>query len=366
MNGGVAIRGMRAVLALLAAAAAVILIWTSALRRQKEDAVSIPDPEIVYTGEDFVMDTFVTQKVWDEDGEELILAVNALFHDLEDAWSAYEEGSVPAGINAMAGVSPQVVSAGEFEIIEKVYDFSVKTEGRFDLTIAPLVKLWGISSGQTEIPAAGEISAALSYVGLDGVHLDSENSTVFLDRPGMELDFGGSLKGYAVEQALAYYQQSGVQGALVSLGGNVAATGKKPSEGGGTEDFSIGLRDPEGSASDYYGVLRLNDRVICTSGGYERYFEKDGKRYHHILDPQTGYPAETDLLAVTVIGEDGLLCDCLSTWLYMEGLDNVKAHLNETDYSVIAVDNDRQIWLSPSLKEAFTLREDSGYRMADE
>ena len=335
-----------------------------AQNKLNQDEVSIPEPEIVYTGEDFVMDTFVTQQVSAENGEELILQVNELLHDLEVEWSAYASGSVPDRINAMAGVSAVEVTEEQYELIQKVYDFSVFTGGRFDPTIAPLVKLWGITSGQTEVPSADRISWALSYVSLSNIILDPEAHTVRLDRPGVELDFGGSVKGYAVEQALAFYQQSDVQGALISLGGNVAATGKRPAADGGETDFTIGLRDPQGSANDYFGVLRLSDRVICTSGGYERYFEQDGKIYHHILDPETGYPAETDLLSVTVIGTDGLLCDCLSTWLYMEGLDNLKEHLNEKNYSVIAVDNESRIWMSDSLSAAFTLREDSGYTMA--
>ena len=356
---------MRIVLALLAAAAAAFLCWTMVQKKLDQDAVSIPEPEIVYTGEDFVMDTFVTQKINADDGEEMILEVNEMLHDLEAEWSAYQENSVPSKINAMAGVSPVEVSAEQYDIIRRVYDFSLSTEGEFDLTVAPLVKLWNITSGEAKVPSADKISHALSYVGLDGITLDDEAKTVYLDRPGVELDFGGSLKGYAVEQALRYYQQSDAQGALISLGGNVAATGKKPAADGGEEDFRIALRDPAGSASDYFGVLTLTDKVICTSGAYERFFEQDGKIYHHILDPQTGYPAETDLLSVTVIGEDGLLCDCLSTWLFMGGVDLVSEHLNEVDYSIIAVDDQNRIWMSDALSEHFTLREDCGYTMAE-
>lgn len=362
---GITIRALRIVVSLLAAAAAVSLCYVMVQKKLEPGDVSIPGPEILYTGEDFVMDTFVTQKVSAENGEELILAVNDLLHDIEAEWSAYRDGSVPAKINAKAGVSPEEITDEQYEIIRDVYDFSVYTEGRFDLTISPLVKLWNITSGEASVPSADKISHALSYIGLENITLDDEAKTVYLDRPGVELDFGGSLKGYAVERALEFYQQSGAKGAMISIGGSVAVTGKKPGEDGEKTDFRIGLRDPLGSASDYYGVLTASDKVICSSGAYERYFEEDGVVYHHILDPMTGYPAKSDLLSITVISEDGLLCDCLSTWLYMGGLSLVKEHLNEPDYSVIAVDEAKRVWISDSLTGAFTLRDGSGYEMAE-
>lgn len=362
---GIAIRALRIIVSLLAAAAAVSLCYMMVQKKLEPGDVSIPEPEILYTGEDFVMDTFVTQKVSAGNGEELILSVNDLLHDIEAEWSAYRDGSVPAKINAKAGVSPVEITAEQYEIIRDVYDFSVSTEGRFDLTVSPLVKLWNITSGEAVVPSADKISHALSYIGLENITLDDEAKTVYLDRPGVELDFGGSLKGYAVEQALEFYQQSGVKGAMISIGGSVAVTGEKPTEDGEGAPFRIGLRDPLGTASDYYGVLTLSDKVICSSGAYERYFEQDGVVYHHILDPMTGYPAESDLLSITVISEDGLLCDCLSTWLYMGGLSLVKEHLNEPDYSIIAVDEAKRVWLSDDLTGAFTLRDGSGYEMAE-
>lgn len=357
-KGGMVIKALRIVLALAAAAAACVLFWMLVQKKQQQAAVSIPEPEIIYTGEDFIMDTYVSQKTCGEGADQLIPQAAALLEELEKEWSAWSADSVPGRINAMAGVSPVTLEPAEYDILRQVMDFSAETGGMFDPTIGPLVKLWDIGGESPSVPSADQISTALSYVGMENVTMDDENLTVYLDRPGVALDFGASIKGYGVEQVLKLYQESGVQGALISLGGNVAATGQKPTEDGGTEDFVIGLRDPLGSATDYYGTLVMNDKVICTSGGYERYFEQDGKRYHHILDPATGYPAETDLLAVTVIGEDGLRCDCLSTWLFMSGLDTVKEHLEEQDYAVIAVDNQNRIWCSSSLKDAFALTSD--------
>lgn len=363
---GIVIRAVRIIIALLACAGAAYLCWNMVQKKLEPDVVSsIPEPEILYTGEDFVMDTFVTQMVSADNGEELIHGVNELLHSMEDEWSAYQDGSVPAKINAKAAVSPVEVTDEQYAVIRDIYDFSAMTEGRFDLTIAPLVKLWNITSGEAVVPPANRISSALSHVGYENVLLDDEAKTVYLSRPGVELDFGGSVKGYAVEKVLDYYRDNDVDGAMISIGGSVAVTGKKPIEDGGETDFRIGLRDPLGKASDYYGVLTLADKIICSSGAYERYFEQDGVVYHHILDPMTGYPAESDLLSVTVVSEDGLLCDCLSTWLYMGGSDLVREHLNEADYSVIAVDDEMQIWMSDDLEEHFTLRQGVSYKMAE-
>ncbi len=349
--------------AIIAAASALLAaaLAGAAAAAFRRDAVSIPDGEKVYTSETFVMDTLLSQQAWGEEAEALIADVEALAAGLESRWSAYQEDSVPDMVNKAAGKAPVTVPEKDFSIIEKVYGFSRQSNGRFDLTVAPLTKLWGISAGRTAPPADREIKAALGLVGLSHIQLDRTACSVFLDTPGAELDFGGSMKGYAVEQALALYQQSGITGGILDFGGNVAVTGTNPNREDGS--FAIGLRDPLGEG--YYGVLRAADKVICTSGGYERYFDYDGTRYHHILDPQTGWPAETDLLAVTVVGEDGLLCDCLSTLFFIEGLESVQQHLDEPGYGLAVVDKEKRVWLSPSLKGSFSLRQESGYRLAE-
>lgn len=354
---------LRVILLVLILAAVLFLVWKVVQKnREQELDSSIPEPTLVYTGDDFVMDTFLTQKIYDEDGEAVVRAVAQEMQQIEQQFSPYLSDSEIAQVNAQAGLSAVPVSDTVFSVIKRCLSFSEETAGIYELTIGPLVQLWNITGENPTVPTADAIGNALSYVDYRNVTLDEQMQTVYLDRPGVLLDFGATIKGYATEQGLRIMQEAEIGGGIISLGGNVAATGVKED---GTP-FSIGLRDPQKTANDFFGILKVSDQVISTSGPYERYFEQDGKRYHHILDPKTGYPAESDLQTVAVISADGLLSDFLSTYLFMMGKEYLLEHLEEADYHVIAIDTDNRVHCSSALKDAFTLVSDSGYQMADE
>lgn len=306
------------------------------------------------------MDTFITQRIYGEDGEDTVLAVNRLLQDMEQVFSNYLADSEISRVNAGAGIAAVEVSEETFGVIQRCLELSAASGGVFDITIAPLVKLWGITSENPKVPGADEIGNALSYVGYDQVILDASAHTVSMPRPGISMDLGAVVKGYAAEKCRDIYEEANVTGALVSLGGTVVAVG---THSDGTP-FQIGLRDPKGGSNDIFGVLSGEERIIATSGGYERYFEQDGRRYEHILDPRTGYPAETDLISVTAVSADGLLADYLSTTLYMLGSEVLEENLNRTEFSVIGVKTDGTILISEDLRERFTLKEESGYSFA--
>ena len=361
-KGGIRIRKSRIVLLALALLAAGALIWLLVQRQEEQRlaASSVPQQEIVYTGEEFLMDTFITQRVYGEDGENTVLAVNQLLQDMERVFSNYLPDSEIGKVNAGAGIAAVEVSEETFGVIRRSLELSAASGGIFDITIAPLVKLWGITSENPKVPSADEISNALSYIGYDQVDLDEAAHTVFMPRPGISMDLGAVVKGYAAEKCRDVYEEANVTGALISLGGTVVTVGTH-SDG---KPFQIGLRDPNGGSNDIFGVLSGEERIIATSGGYERYFEQDGKRYEHILDPRTGYPVETDLLSVTAVSGDGLLADYLSTTLYMLGSEVLEENLNRAEFSVVAVKTDGTILISDDLKERFTLKEESGYTFA--
>lgn len=329
-------------------------------QEQRRADSSVPSQEIVYTGEEFCMDTFVTQRAYGDAGEEAVREVNRLLQEMETTYSAYRSDSQISKINACAGITAVEVPDEVFSVVRRSLQLSEASGGVFDVTVAPLVQLWGITSENPKVPSADAISYALSYVGWGQVTLDEETKTVWMPRPGISLDLGGVLKGYAAEKCREVYEEKGVSG-ILSLGGTVVTAGRKPD---GSE-FQIGLRDPQKGANDLFGTLSGENRIIATSGGYERYFEEDGKRYGHILDPRTGYPAETDLLSVTAISSDGLLADYLSTTLYLLGSDTVKENLNRPEFSVIAVKEDGTVLISDDLREKFTLQEDAGYVLAE-
>ncbi len=307
----------------------------------------------------FVMDTVMTQTVYSKNAKDIINETESIIRNLENTYSSYEENSLTDKINKNAGISPVKVTKEEFDIIKRCVEFSDKTDGIFDLTIAPLTKLWNITGENPTVPEPDKITKALALINYKNVVLDEENLTVFLKENGTALDFGATVKGFAVQQILECFQQNNVIGAVVSLGGNVAVCGNK----NGTP-FKVGLRDPQKGSSDYFAILEGENKIISTSGGYERYFEENGIIYHHILNPKTGYPCESDLLSVSVISEDGLLSDFLSTYFYMAGTDEVKNHLNEEKYSLIAIDKENKVYISPSLEGKITLLYESGYTLA--
>ena len=331
-----------------------IVMLLSSCQAQAKDAA--------FSDETFLMDTVVTQTVYGKNGEKIVNDAVILMKNIENTYSSYMSDSITAKINENAGISPISVSSEELNIIKRCVEFSAQSDGLFDLTVAPLVKLWNITGDSPKVPSDEEIAKAQTLIDYRDVVIDEDDDTVYLSRPNMQLDFGATVKGYAVQKVLELYRQSGISGGILSLGGNVAAFGEKPDG----SPFRIGIRDPQKTASDYFAVLELNDKVIATSGAYERYFEQDGKIYHHILNPKTGYPCESDLLSVTVISEDGLLCDFLSTLFYMQGRDAVINHLDESSYSLIALDQDGKIYISPRLQEYFTLLDSSPYAFADQ
>lgn len=345
---------------MLVVAVVGVLVWLNVQKKEEQDAASSASTQVVYTSENFVMNTYVTQKVSGDNGKKAVEEVSEMLLEIEQTYSRYRSDSIISRINAQAGIAPVGVPDEVLNVLKQALTYSSETEGVFQITIAPLVDLWGITTDSPKVPKADEISNALSYVDDSQVVLDEEAGTVFLSRPGVSLDLGALIKGYAARKAKEIYEENQVDSALLSLGGMVVTVGIKP-EG---QPYEIGLRDPKGSASDYFGILTGDSRIVSTSGGYERYFEQDGVTYHHILDPRTGYPADSGLLSVTVLCDDGMKADFLSTYLFLQGIDAVKSHLNEPDYSVIAVTEDSEVYVSDDLAETFALTESSGYTLA--
>ena len=314
--------------------------------------------ETTVTSEVFLMDSFMVQTIHGADGEKIAKQAEEVVKNLEETYSAYKENSLISEINENAGIKPVKVPDEVFNLIKECVVFSEKSNGLFDLTIAPLTKLWAITSDNPKVPTLDEIDYAKSLINYNNVILDEENKTVFLKEKCMKLDFGATVKGYAAQKVLEIYKTGKINGGVLSLGGNVAVYGSKND---GTA-FKIGVRDPKKSSTDYFAILETDKQVISTSGAYERYFKQNGVTYHHILNPKTGYPCESDLLSVTVVSENGLLSDYLSTLFYMLGKDVVKEHLNEEDYSLIVIDKKDNIYISDNLKDSFTLLNDTDYK----
>lgn len=304
----------------------------------------------VEAGSAFIMDTFVDQKLAGRRSEQAVQAVNQTLQDFEKRFSAYDLSSEIAQINQNAGLSYVQVSKETFALLKLAKDYCTISEGLFDITIGPLTDLWNITGENPRVPDEKEIQKALELVDYRDLLLDEENCQVMLHRQGQKLNLGGMAKGTAGSQALETARSFGVHSGYLSVGGNIFTLGKK--EDGSA--YRFGIRNPRGAASEYIGIVELTDTTMATSGDYERFFEKNGIRYHHILDPKTGYPGEGDLISVSVICEDGGMADFLSTALFLAGREKAMAYANADSFDFVLIDQEKNVYLSEGIKPFFT------------
>lgn len=302
------------------------------------------------SGITYAMNTVIEQKWYGESADTAYTGMETKTREIESVLSLHLSQSEIAAINENAGVQPVEVSQRTFDLLQRAKELSEQSDGAFDITIAPVVELWGITSDHPHVPTDEELAQAMALMGLEDLVLDEEACTAYLTRPGMAIDLGGIAKGWTADQLREYARELGAERGYVSLGGNLMIIGERPDG----DPFKFGLRDPQGDASTYLGTVTLKDGyTMATTGGYERYFEEDGIRYHHVLDPRTGYPADSDLLSVAVISKDGTLADYLSTTLFVQGLEAAKAAAGSEDYALVMVDQENNVWISGSLRGNF-------------
>ncbi|MEG1848964.1 MAG: FAD:protein FMN transferase [Oscillospiraceae bacterium] len=301
-------------------------------------------------GVEFVMNTLVEQRWYGEHAQEAYDEIIASLRTLEQKLSLYVETGEIAQLNAAAGKAPVAVSKDVYQLLKAAVACGEASDGAFDLTIAPLTLCWDIAGEHPHIPAQEEIDRARALVDYRKLRLDDQAQTAFLEEPGMQVDLGGVAKGMAASAMREIAQKHGVQGFL-SIGGNMMVEGKKPD----ATDFRIGIRDPRADQTEYIAVLALDGLTMATTGDYERYFIENGVRYHHILDPFTGYPSQSDLISVTVISENGTLADCLSTTIFLQGSEALEHYFARDDCMVLAVTRDKKVYATPALWERLTV-----------
>ena len=292
----------------------------------------------------FAMDTVMNVRVYA--GEALLDAAEARVRELEALWSVTDPGSEIYALNRDGFAALSGDAAG---LLAGALELCKRTGGALDITVYPVVRSWGFTTGEYAIPDGDTIAGLLARVDYTQVALDESAGTAALP-DGVEVDLGSVAKGYTGDALAALLKSHGVDSALLDLGGNIQAVGTKPD---GTP-WRVGVRDPEGE--DLLGGVEIAGRAVVTSGGYERYFEREGVRYWHIIDPATGAPARSGLLSVTVIGESGLLCDALSTALFVMGLDRALEHWRAyRDFEAVFVCEDGSVTVTAGLEDVFTL-----------
>jgi thiamine biosynthesis lipoprotein len=280
------------------------------------------------------------------------LAALGGFARVDSLMSNWTTTSEVARINRVAGVSTTSVEPE----VATVIDASLRTwrgsEGAFDITVEPLVRLWGFIGGPRRVPADAEIAATLRRVGAGKVRFDARARTIAFADSTVRIDLGGIAKGYAADVAADSLRAHGVSDALVDLSGNMVAIGHPP----GADHWRIGIRDPR-DRMPYFARLTVYD-AISTSGQYEQFVAANGHAYGHILDPRTGRPAE-GLISVTVVAPTGLMCDAWDTPLFVLGpagaRDMARRH---SDFAAILVEPGTErdtVWVERSLLDRFTL-----------
>lgn len=259
-------------------------------------------------------------------------------------------------INQNAGKEPVKVSKDTFNVIKASLHYSEVSNDSFDTTIGALVQLWNIGNENAKVPTQEEVNALLPSVDYKNIVLDEKNSTVMLKNPETKIDLGGIAKGYAADKVVQYLEGQKIEGAIVNLGGNIYTLGTKD----GKTKFNIGIQDPTKPRGNAIGSITTTNRSVVTSGIYERYIEKDGKIYHHILSPKTGYPVENNLSSVTIISDNSMNCDALSTTAFSLGLEKGLKLIEETpNTEAIFITKDKQIYTTPGLKDSFKLTDSS-------
>lgn len=272
--------------------------------------------------------------------------------EIEDSVSINKENTEITKLNESAGIDKVKLSDLSYDILKKGIEYSRLSNGSYDITIGPLVKLWSIGLEDAKVPSKEEINDTIGYIDYNNIKIDDSTKEAFLTKKGMEVDLGSIAKGYAADEVAKILKQEGINSAIIDLGGNIYALGSKNSD----NNWKIGIQDPFNDRGQIVGAIEVSDKTVVTTGIYERFIEEDGVKYHHILDPKTGYPYETDIAGVSIIADNSIDADALSTLTFTKGL---KEGLKFVEYldnvDAIFITNAKQIYITENIKNNFKL-----------
>lgn len=299
----------------------------------------------------FAMDTVITMDVYGGHEAEAIGQAEKQISHLEDLWSVTKEGSEIYELNHSQG-TPVKVSKETKNLIAFTLQIADETDGALNPALYPLIQAWGFPTREYRIPEPEEISELLSHTDYKSMKLEDEMVTL---PEKMEVDFGAVAKGYTGDLLVESMKKQGVSSAIINLGGNVALIGNSPDG----DSWKVGIRSPYGEG--IIGTLEASDCHVITSGGYERYFTgEDGTIYWHILDPKSGYPADSGIISATIVGTEGKRCDALSTAVFVMGEKQAEEYWRATgNFEMILVTKDDEIYLTEGLEKTFALSEES-------
>lgn len=296
----------------------------------------------------FAMDTYMEVDAYGDNGEKAVAKAEKEVNKLDSILST---GKSTSEISKLNKNKKQVVSADTMSLIKESVKISKATNSAFNSTIYPLMELWGFTTKNYYVPKDNEIKPLLNHMDIDNIKIDERKNEVSFKDSNMKIDLGAIAKGYTSSKIIDIFKENNIKSGMVTLGGNVQVLGKKPDG----SLWKVGIQNPIGE-DEYLGVLQTSDKAVITSGGYERNFTKNGKIYHHILDPSNGYPANNGLTSVTIISSDGTLADALSTSLFVMGKDKAIDFYKKSNYNFdfILYSSDNKLIISDGIEDIFS------------
>ena len=302
---------------------------------------------------EFFMGTAVSISLYDNKDEAIIKKAFDRVKEIEDEISINKEKTDLDKINDASGKEAVKAKDTTFEIVKKGLYYSNLANGTFDITIGPLVKLWSIGLPEQRLPSDKEINEKKALVNYKDLELNENNKTIFLKKPEMIIDLGGIAKGYTADEIAEILKENNVSSAIIDLGGNIYVIGKNSNT---NNPWKIGIQDPLKPRGDIIGSINAENKSIVTSGIYERYFEENGKRYHHILSPASGYPYDNEIAGISILSDYSIDGDALSTTVFSKGLKE-GLELLETLPNVegVFITKDKKVYLTKGIKSSLTI-----------
>lgn len=314
---------------------------------ESKSLTSYADADINEAIEDefFALDTVINLKVYGSKRVEVLKKLEDKINELDELLSTGKETSEVSKLNKSG---KEVLSKTTADLVKKSLQIYEKTEGLFDITIYPLMELWGFPTKNYRVPSDKEIAEKLEVVGSDKIIFNEDTREVSFKNQGLEIDFGGIGKGYITDELVKILKEEKVESAIINLGGNVFGYEKKPDG----SLWNVAIRDPNVPES-YMAVIRLENCAVITSGGYERFFEENGSIYHHILDPGSGKPSKSGLKSVSIVSKEGTLADALSTSLFIMGKEKAIDfwRKNGKGFDIILLTDDNKLLVSEGISQ---------------
>ncbi len=302
------------------------------------------------------MGTAIKITLYDSRSEAILDKVFDKVIEIEDLVSINKENTEIYNLNKNAGIKPVKLSDTSFNIIKKGLEYSEISSGAYDISIGPLVKLWSIGLPNAKVPTQEEIDEIIKNIDYSNVKINESTREVYLSKEDMQLDLGSIAKGYAADEIVKLLKDEGVEKAIIDLGGNIYALGQKNDN----KNWNIGIQNPFDDRGNALGVIEVSNKSVVTTGTYERFIEKDGVKYHHILNPKTGYPYKTDIAGVSIVADKSVDADALSTLIFTKGLEEGFKLVESIDgVDAVFIMNDKSVYVTENLISNFKLINES-------